>query len=197
MKKYSQDWVKVSSAYIELDSLILLRGAVSEEQIWEAIKEAHQILGELMEENDMEAATVELDSNGVRSAFHEIDERKYNKVGPKIVKHGKIDRQYNQQLDGVGNPACPLYDKEIRITGTFEQLGMSRDGVAAACQRLGAKKVSEGIAKSMQVVIMGNNAGPSKMEKVKKWQADGCNIMVISQYDLKKIFEEYPEALQE
>lgn len=196
MKKFSHDWVKVSSAYIELDTTLSLRGVITEEKIWSHLQVAHQILGDLMNEDDVAAAIMEMDKNGVREAFQEID-RKPGKVGPKIVRHGKIDRQYNQQLDGVGNPACPLYDKEIRITGTFEQLGMSRDGVAAACQRLGAKKVSEGIAKTMQVVIMGNNAGPSKMEKVKKWQADGCNIMVISQYDLKKIFEEYPEALQE
>lgn len=116
---------------------------------------------------------------------------KSERVGPKIVRHGKIDRQYNQQLDGVGNPNCPLYDKQIRITGTFEQIGMSRDEVAAACQSLGAKKVSEGIAKTMQVVIMGNNAGPSKMEKIKLWQSEGHDITVLSQFDIKKIFDEF------
>jgi len=111
--------------------------------------------------------------------------------GPKVVRHGKIDRQYRQQLDGVGDASCPLYGKHIRISGTFEQIQMSRDDVAAACQRLGASLVSDGIAKSMDIVILGNNAGPSKMEKIRLWQSEGCQIQALSQFDIKKIFDEY------
>ena len=111
--------------------------------------------------------------------------------GPKIVRHGKIDRQYKQQLDGVGDASCPLYGKHIRISGTFEQIQMTRDDVAAACQRLGAKQVSEGIAKSMDIVILGNNAGPAKMEKIRQWQAEGHQIQTLSQFDIKKIFDGY------
>lgn len=114
--------------------------------------------------------------------------------GPKIVRHGKIDRQYNKQLEGVGDPSCPLFGKHIRISGTFEQIQMSRDEVAAACQRLGAKQASEGIAKSMDIVILGNNAGPSKMEKIRQWQAEGYQIQTLSQFDIKKIFDEYLQA---
>lgn len=135
--------------------------------------------------------TVTISGEALVRAF----EHKKEKPGPKIVKHGKIDRQYKQQLDGVGDPDCPLYDKHIRITGTFDQIDMSRDDVAAACQRLGAKQVSEGLAKSMDIVIMGNNAGPSKMEKIKLWQAEGYKITVLSQFDIKKIFDEYIPSL--
>lgn len=111
--------------------------------------------------------------------------------GPKIIRHGKIDRQYNKQLEGVGDPSCPLYGKRIRISGTFEQIQMTRDDVAAACQRLGAKQVSEGIAKSMDIVILGNNAGPAKMEKIRQWQGEGHQIQTLSQFDIKKIFDGY------
>lgn len=122
----------------------------------------------------------------------ELEElRSREKTGPKIVRHGKIDRQYKQQLDGVGDVSCPLYDKHIRISGTFEQIQMTRDDVAAACQRLGAKQVSEGIAKSMDIVILGNNAGPAKMEKIRLWQSEGRQIETLSQFDIKKIFDEY------
>lgn len=122
----------------------------------------------------------------------ELEElRSREKTGPKIVRHGKIDRQYKQQLDGVEDVSCPLYGKHIRISGTFEQIQMTRDDVAAACQRLGAKQVSEGIAKSMDIVILGNNAGPSKMEKIRLWQSEGHQIETLSQFDIKKIFDEY------
>lgn len=110
---------------------------------------------------------------------------------PKVVRHGQIDRQYNSQLDGVGNSDCPLYGKNVRITGTFEQIGMSRDDVAAACQRLGAKSAREGICKSMDIVIIGNNPGPTKQQKIETWRNEGCDIKTISQFDFKEILNKY------
>lgn len=110
---------------------------------------------------------------------------------PKVVRHGQIDRQYNSQLDGVGNPDCPLYEKDVRITGTFEQIQMSRDDVAAACQRLGAKSAREGICKSMDIVIIGNNPGPTKQQKIEAWRNEGHDIKTISQFDFKEILNKY------
>ena len=110
---------------------------------------------------------------------------------PRVVRHGQIDRQYNTQLDGAGNPDCPLYGKDVRITGTFEQIGMSRDDVAAACQRLGAKSAKEGICKSMDVVIIGNNPGPTKQPKIEEWRKEGHDIKTISQFDFKEILNRY------
>lgn len=109
----------------------------------------------------------------------------------KVVRHGQIDRQYNKQIDGVGNPECPLYGKDVRITGTFEQIQMSRDDVAAACQRLGAKSAKEGICKSMDVVIIGNNPGPTKQPKIEEWRKEGHDITTISQFDFKEILNKY------
>jgi NAD-dependent DNA ligase len=110
---------------------------------------------------------------------------------PKVVRHGQIDRQYNTQLDGAGNPECPLYGKDVRITGTFEQIQMSRDDVAAACQRLGAKSAREGICKSMDIVIIGNNPGPTKQQKIEEWRKEGHDINTISQFDFKEILNKY------
>lgn len=109
----------------------------------------------------------------------------------KVVRHGQINRQYNSQLDGAGNPDCPLYGKDVRITGTFEQIQMSRDDVAAACQRLGAKSAKEGICKSMDVVIIGNNPGPTKQPKIEEWRKEGHDITTISQFDFKEILNKY------
>lgn len=110
---------------------------------------------------------------------------------PKVVRHGKIDRRYNEQLDGAGDPSCPLYQKVIRITGTFEQIGLTRDQVAEECQKRGAESAREGICKSMDILIMGNNAGPSKMQKVQEWRAQGLPIQVLNQLELKEIFDKF------
>ena len=114
---------------------------------------------------------------------------KAEKVGPKVVRHDEA--QSRLKLDGVGNPACPLYDKHVRISGTVDQIGKSRDEVLDAIQQLGAKYAGTGIVKSMDYVILGNNYGPAKEVKIKKWQDEGCGITVLSQFDLKKIFNEF------
>ena len=117
--------------------------------------------------------------------------RENDELRAKVVRHGQIDRQYNTQIDGAGNPDCPLYGKDVRITGTFEQIQMSRDDVAAACQRLGAKSAREGICKSMDIVIIGNNPGPTKQQKIETWRKEGHNIKTYSQFDFKEILNKY------
>lgn len=117
--------------------------------------------------------------------------RENDRLKAKVVRHGQIDRKYKQQLDGVGDPDCPLYGKVVRITGTFDQIQMSRDEVAAACQRLGAKSASEGLCKSMDIVIIGNNPGPTKQQKIEQFRAAGRDITTITQFDFKEILNKY------
>lgn len=203
MKQYSHDYTLPQHADNLLqEALVKIRW----DNYWDArlrIEEARKLLQQylsqdnMVEDSDTEDGWVRAKDIVVTilgSDMAKATEHKVEKAGPKIVKHGKIDRQYNKQLDGVGDPSCPLYDKHIRISGTFEQIEMSRDEVAAACQKLGAKQVSDGIAKSMDIVILGNNAGPSKMEKIKLWQSEGHQIQTLSQFDIKKIFDEYLKA---
>ena len=115
-------------------------------------------------------------------------------IAAKVVRHGQIDRQYKQQLDGVGDPSCPVYGKDVRITGTFNQIGMSRDDVAAACQRMGAKSASEGFIKSMEVFIVGNDAGPSKLKKVQDLRAEGRDVRILSLIEFKEIKDKYDKG---
>ena len=203
MKQYSHDYSKVADAESHLYAAQQLNAHDDPIEAWKHIEDARRLLQQylsqdnMVEDSDTEDGWVRAKDIVVTilgSDMAKATEHKVEKAGPKIVKHGKIDRQYNKQLDGVGDPSCPLYDKHIRISGTFEQIEMSRDEVAAACQKLGAKQVSDGIAKSMDIVILGNNAGPSKMEKIKLWQSEGHQIQTLSQFDIKKIFDEYLKA---
>ena len=112
--------------------------------------------------------------------------------GPKIERHEKLKPRL--KIEGVGDPACPLYDKHVRISGTFDQIGKSRDGILDAIQQLGAKYVCTDIIKGMDVVVFGNNYGPAKEKKVKQWQSEGRKIRIISQFELKDIFDKYLKA---
>lgn len=138
------------------------------------------------EDND---AKLTLSCNAGKFMLHEPKPIVTSKTGPKVVRHDKC--QPRLKLEGVGNPACPLYDKHVRISGTFDQIGKSRDEVLDDIQQLGAKYACTDIVKGMDVVILGNNYGPFKEVKIKKWQDEGCNITVLSQFDLKKIFDEF------
>lgn len=68
---------------------------------------------------------------------------------------------------------------------------MSRNQVAAACQRMGAKSASDGFVKSMDVFIMGNDAGPSKLKKVQDLRAEGRDVRILSLIEFKEILDKY------
>jgi len=109
---------------------------------------------------------------------------------PKVEKHKQIDSRYlTQQTDGA-NPSNPLYGKVAVLSGTFEQIHMERDEVAAAIQRLGAK-LNRSVSRTMQVFVMGNKVGPSKLAEVESLRADGHDIRIISQLEFKEICNKY------
>ena len=109
---------------------------------------------------------------------------------PKVERHGQIDSRYlTQQTDGA-DPSNPLYGKVAVLSGTFEQIHMERDQVAAAIQRLGAK-LNRSVSATMQVFVMGNKVGPSKLAEVEALRAQGRDIRIISQLEFKEICNKY------
>lgn len=158
-----------------------------EDQYFTEISDALTVfLAKYNEDND---AKITLSCNADKFMLHEPKPIFTSKTGPQVVRHGKC--QPRLKLEGVGDPACPLYDKHVRISGTFDQIGKSRDEVLDDIQQLGVKYACTDIVKGMDVVILGNNYGPSKEVKIKKWQDEGCDITVISQFELKKIFDKF------
>ena len=109
---------------------------------------------------------------------------------PKVEKHKQIDSRYlTQQADGA-DPSNPLYGKVAVLSGTYEQIGMERDQVAAAIQRLGAK-LNRSVSRTMQVFVMGNKVGPSKLAEVEQFRAADHDIRIISQLEFKEICNKY------
>lgn len=108
----------------------------------------------------------------------------------KVERHGQISSSYlTQQLDGA-DPSNPLYGKVAVLSGTFEQIGMGRDEVAAAIQRLGAK-LNRSVSATMQVFVAGDKVGPAKFKQVEALRTEGHDIRIISQLEFKEICNQY------
>ena len=116
--------------------------------------------------------------------------RENQELRAKVERHKQIDSSYlTQQTDGA-DPDNPLYGKVAVMSGTYEQIHMERDEVAAAIQRLGAK-LNRGVSRTMQVFVMGNKVGPSKLAEVEALRAEGRDIRIISQLEFKEICNKY------
>lgn len=109
---------------------------------------------------------------------------------PKVEKHKQIDSRYlTQQTDGA-DPSNPLYGKVVVLSGTFEQIHMERDQVAAAIQRLGAK-LNRSVSATMQVFVVGDKVGPAKFKQVEDLRANGHDIRILSQLEFKEIINKF------
>jgi len=109
---------------------------------------------------------------------------------PKVEKHKQIDSRYlTQQTDGA-DPSNPLYGKVAVLSGTFEQIHMERDQVAAAIQRLGAK-LNRSVSATMQVFVAGDKVGPTKFKQVEALRTEGHDIRIISQMEFKEIINKF------
>ena len=113
-----------------------------------------------------------------------------NTVIPRAERHKQIDSRYLEQKTEGADPANPLYGKKVVMSGIFDQIGMERDEVADAIQRLGAK-LNRSVSATMQVFVMGNKIGPTKIKEVEQLRATGHDILLISQLEFKEIVKKY------
>lgn len=81
------------------------------------------------------------------------------------------------------DPNNPFYDRKVVITGDF---CFERKVLAAKLKQMGAD-INTTISKKTHFVLIGENPGPSKMEKLDKLIHDGYNIRKIYEKDLLDI----------
>lgn len=102
---------------------------------------------------------------------------------------------YHEQIHGDllkkdltgANPDNPFYDKKVVITGVFS---IDRKELAAKLKNMGAD-IDSGITKRTDFVLIGEDAGPKKLEKIESLNADGCSIKKVYEPELLSILSEY------
>ena len=119
--------------------------------------------------------------NGVYPDYSLIKERKskYDRLSAKKHLSGDILKKDLTDAD----PANPFYDRKLVITGEFH---LDRKELANILKSMGAD-IDTAITKKTNFVLIGQEPGPSKMDKLNKLIHDGFPIRKIHQEDLDKI----------
>ncbi len=99
----------------------------------------------------------------------------------------KFERSTLDPLDDdqVQNQDTPFFHAKVVITGTFAAYP-KRNELGKLLQALGAD-VDTAISKRTNVVVMGQGAGPSKVKKIEALRAEGYDIRIIYEEELKQI----------
>jgi len=84
------------------------------------------------------------------------------------------------------NKNSTFYSKKVVITGVFYNI--DRLSLAQIAKEMGAD-VDTSITKRTNFVIVGTEPGPSKMEKIIKYNNEGCNIMTLTETDFFEIVQ--------
>lgn len=87
----------------------------------------------------------------------------------------------------VENKSNPFYDKIVVITGVFEL--HARNDIAIKLKSLGAD-VNSTVSKKTHYVVIGKDAGPSKIQKIYDLNNQGANLALLYENDLEAIFKD-------
>ncbi len=114
----------------------------------------------------------------------------FSKVKPKIKLKPKqsFDFEGHDRIKGdvlkpdleSADPNSPFYNKKVVFTGVLQKI--KRQVAAEIVKKMGAD-IDTGITKKTNYVITGTDPGPSKMNKIIKYNNDGCNINILYEKD--------------
>ncbi|MBD5369611.1 MAG: exonuclease [Bacteroides sp.] len=98
-----------------------------------------------------------------------------------------LDKEYRKKLDDsqISDKSTVFYGATVLITGVFESYP-ERNDLAKLLQSYGSKIVSS-ISKKTDLVIVGEGAGPKKLEKIYAMQAEGHPIRIILEPELREL----------
>lgn len=99
-----------------------------------------------------------------------------------------VDKGHRHRLEDtqISNKETIFYNSTVVITGVFERFP-DRDELASKLQLLGAK-ITSSISKKTTHVVVGSDAGPKKIEKIRQLQSEGVAIKMIREHELEKFF---------
>lgn len=124
--------------------------------------------------------------NEVKRVNEEKKERDKQKI-KSTQKHEQLHGNVLVKDLSDADPNNPLYDRKIVITGIFRQ---DRKELAEIIKSMGAD-IDKSITKKTHYVLIGEEPGPKKIEKLDKLIHDGYNIRKLYQKDIDIILEGY------
>ncbi|GHT21535.1 hypothetical protein AGMMS4957_10430 [Bacteroidia bacterium] len=84
------------------------------------------------------------------------------------------------------DPANPFYNKSVVFTGVLDNF--SRLDAAEKVKAMGAN-INKSISGYTDYVIMGDGAGPAKIQQIEKLQSEGSKIRVISEAEFLEMIK--------
>lgn len=130
--------------------------------------------------------------NGEEPNWDIIDALTIQANEKKKMKESQSSRKRKEHLRGdifqkdlsCADENSPFYDRKVVITGEFNQ---TRKEIAQKLKSMGAD-IDSNITKRTNFVLIGDEPGPVKIEKLEKLIHDGFNIKKLYQRDLDSIF---------
>lgn len=100
-----------------------------------------------------------------------------------------LDKKTLNKLEDskIVNKNTPFYNQKVVITGVFLNYP-DRNELAQKLMNFGADIVSS-ISSKTNIVIVGADAGPSKLRKIDDFNSKGANIRIIREMELKEILD--------
>lgn len=96
--------------------------------------------------------------------------------------HDKIDSDLLKQDLENADKSSPFYNKKVVITGIFEKFG--RNELAKILKSKGAD-INTAISKKTNIVVVGDDPGPAKLQKANDLIEEGYDILIIDERKLR------------
>jgi NAD-dependent DNA ligase len=116
--------------------------------------------------------------------------REYDAQKPKIVFHEQLRGNILKPDLENADPSSPLFNKRTVITGVFNHF--SRDELASKLRKMGAD-LNGSVSKKTDFVIVGDEAGPMKLQKIKQLNEENANIVILKEPEVLSIIKAYNE----
>lgn len=110
-----------------------------------------------------------------------------------LVFHEKLSGNILKPDLNNADPNSPFFNKKVVITGVFESF--TRDSLATILRNTGAD-INACISKKTNMVIVGSEAGPMKLERIKRLNEEGAKILTLDEIEFLNILKKYKNSIQ-
>lgn len=121
--------------------------------------------------------------------YNEIDDSSSKTIfNPSILEgHTTISSDLLVKDLENADPDSPFYDKKLVITGVFS---IDREELAIIARKMGAD-INRSISSKTEIVLVGYDAGPKKLEKIVELQNKGFDIKTYNNDETMNLIKKY------